>query len=147
MSTPALFEPIQVGDVQLKHRVVLAPSSRFRATADGMPHPNMVEWYAQRASVPGTLLIAESTFIARKAGGFKHVPGIWSPEQIAAWKEITDAIHAKGHLFFFSFWRWGGPHMLSTWPLTTRLFPRRRRRSTPRSTEALHRGQMISRAQ
>ncbi|KAF7374824.1 NADH:flavin oxidoreductase/NADH oxidase [Mycena sanguinolenta] len=108
MSTwPALFQPIKVGDVQLKHRVVLAPSTRFRATVDGTPNPNMIEYYAQRASTPGTLLIAEATFIARKAGGFIHVPGIWSPEQITAWKKITDAVHAKGSFIFLQLWALG----------------------------------------
>ncbi|KAJ6513171.1 NADH:flavin oxidoreductase/NADH oxidase [Mycena sanguinolenta] len=108
MSTrPALFQPIKVGDVQLKHRVVLAPSTRFRATVDGTPNPNMVEYYAQRASTPGTLLIAEPAFIARKAGGFIHVPGIWSAEQIAAWKKVTDAVHAKGSFVFLQLWALG----------------------------------------
>ncbi|KAF8206316.1 hypothetical protein K438DRAFT_1963385 [Mycena galopus ATCC 62051] len=104
---PALFQPIQVGDIQLKHRVVLAPSTRFRANLDGVPNPSMLEYYAQRASAPGTLLIAEPAFIARKAGGFIHVPGIWSPEQIAAWKEITDAVHAKGSFIFLQLWALG----------------------------------------
>jgi 2,4-dienoyl-CoA reductase-like NADH-dependent reductase (Old Yellow Enzyme family) len=90
MSTtrPALFQPIKVGDIELKHRVVLAPSTRFRATEDGTPTPQMIEYYAQRAHAPGTLLIAEPAFIAQKAGGFIHVPGIYSPEQIAAWKQV-----------------------------------------------------------
>ncbi|KAJ7686710.1 hypothetical protein B0H17DRAFT_1071630 [Mycena rosella] len=97
---PVLFQPIQVGDIQLKHRIVHAPTTRFRADADGIPSPLMVEYYAQRSSVPGTLLIAEATSIARKAGGFRNVPGIWSPEQIAGWKRVTDAVHAKGSFIY-----------------------------------------------
>ncbi|KAJ7903444.1 NADH:flavin oxidoreductase/NADH oxidase [Mycena olivaceomarginata] len=94
MSTtrPALFQPIKVGDIELKHRVVLAPSTQY---------------YAQRAHAPGTLLIAEPAFIAQKAGGFIHVPGIYSPEQIAAWKRITDAVHAKGSFIFLQLWALG----------------------------------------
>ncbi|KAJ7678896.1 NADH:flavin oxidoreductase/NADH oxidase [Mycena polygramma] len=104
---PALFQPIQVGDVHLKHRVVLAPSTRFRSTFDGIPSPIMAEYYAQRGSAAGTLLIAEATFIARKAGGFRNVPGIWSPEQISAWKAITDAVHAKGSFVYLQLWALG----------------------------------------
>ncbi|KAJ7903446.1 NADH:flavin oxidoreductase/NADH oxidase [Mycena olivaceomarginata] len=109
MSTtrPALFQPIKVGDIELKHRVVLAPSTRFRATEDGTPTPQMIEYYAQRAHAPGTLLIAEPAFIAQKAGGFIHVPGIYSAEQIAAWKQITDAVHAKGSFIFLQLWALG----------------------------------------
>ncbi|KAJ6531879.1 NADH:flavin oxidoreductase/NADH oxidase [Mycena capillaripes] len=106
-SRPALFQPIQVGDVQLRHRVVLAPSTRFRSTDDGIPSPIMVDYYAQRGSTPGTLLIAEPAFIARKAGGFRNVPGIWSPEQIAAWKKITNAVHAKGSFIYLQLWALG----------------------------------------
>ncbi|KAJ7512704.1 FMN-linked oxidoreductase [Mycena galericulata] len=106
-SKPTLFQPIQVGDVQLQHRVVLAPSTRFRANADGIPNPLMAEYYAQRGGVPGTLLIAEASPIARKAGGFKRLPGIWSPEQIAGWKQVTDAVHAKGSFIFLQLWALG----------------------------------------
>ncbi|KAF7359808.1 NADH:flavin oxidoreductase/NADH oxidase [Mycena venus] len=66
-SKPALFCSIQVGDIQLKHRVVLAPSTNFRSTDDGVPTFIMAEYYSRRGSVSGTLLIAEATVIARKA--------------------------------------------------------------------------------
>ncbi|KAJ7753311.1 FMN-linked oxidoreductase [Mycena maculata] len=104
---PALFQPIQIGDVQLRHRVVLAPSTRFRSSEAGVPSPIMAEYYAQRASVPGTLLIAEPAFIAQKAGGYKHLPGIWDEEHIRAWKQITDAVHAKGSFVFLQIWALG----------------------------------------
>ncbi|KAJ7078064.1 NADH:flavin oxidoreductase/NADH oxidase [Mycena epipterygia] len=106
-SKPVLFQSIQVGDVQLKHRVVLAPTTRFRSGVDHVPSPIMAEWYTQRGSAPGTLLIAEATFIARKAGGFRNVPGIWSPEQIAAWKKITDGVHSNGSFIFLQLWALG----------------------------------------
>ena len=87
-ATPALFQPAQVGNMLLQHRVVMAPLTRFRATADHVPPPIVAEYYAQRASIPGTFLVSEATLIKHEAGGYAHVPGIWSDEQIAAWKEV-----------------------------------------------------------
>ncbi|THU82254.1 NADH:flavin oxidoreductase/NADH oxidase [Dendrothele bispora CBS 962.96] len=106
---PSLFSPIQVGPCPLKHRVVLAPLTRIRGTLDtNVPqNPMMKEYYAQRGSVPGTLLITEATFIAAKAGLYRGVPGIYSDEQIAAWKEITDAVHANGSYIFLQLWALG----------------------------------------
>ena len=83
-----LFQPISVGNVELQHRVVMAPLTRFRADARHVPTDLAVKYYAQRASVPGTLIISEATFIAAKAGGYDQVPGIWSEEQISAWKKV-----------------------------------------------------------
>ena len=85
---PKLFQPISVGNVELQHRVVMAPLTRFRADARHVPTDLAVKYYAQRASVPGTLIISEATFIAAKAGGYDQVPGIWSEEQISAWKKV-----------------------------------------------------------
>jgi NADPH2 dehydrogenase len=89
MSTSKLFHPVKVGHFDLKHHIVLAPLTRQRANpATAVPQPNAKVYYAQRASAPGTLLITEGTFIAAKAGGLEGVPGIWSDEQISAWKEV-----------------------------------------------------------
>ncbi|KAJ7183003.1 hypothetical protein C8R43DRAFT_1101213 [Mycena crocata] len=107
MATSKLFQPIQLGDILLKHRVVMAPLTRFRADKNHVPLPHVKEYYAQRASVPGTLLITEATFIAPRAGGYDNVPGIWSEEQIVAWKEITDAVHAKGSFIYLQLWALG----------------------------------------
>lgn len=86
---PRLFEPVEIGTVALQHRVVLAPLTRFKASAENIPYlPLVAEYYAQRASRPGTLLITEATLIAARAGGVANVPGIWSPAQIGAWKEV-----------------------------------------------------------
>lgn len=85
---PALFQPVRVGNITLEHRVVLAPLTRFRADDAHVPTDIMVDYYAQRASVPGTLLITEATFCAARGGGADHVPGIWSDEQIAGWKKV-----------------------------------------------------------
>ncbi|KAJ6587563.1 hypothetical protein DFH09DRAFT_1027543 [Mycena vulgaris] len=108
-SIPKLFQPIKIGRLDLKHRVVLAPLTRYRSSDPGhVPLlPMMKEYYTQRATTPGTLLITEATFIAARAGGQAHVPGIWSEEQIAAWKEITDSVHAAGSYFFLQMWALG----------------------------------------
>jgi NADPH2 dehydrogenase len=91
LSLSSLFTPITVGASQLKHRIVLAPCTRVRATpGTHVPIvPVVKKYYEQRASVPGTLLISEANLIAEKAGGMDNVPGIWSSEQISAWKEVS----------------------------------------------------------
>lgn len=86
MSQPKLFTPVKVGDVTLQHRVVMAPLTRDRADKNHVPTPMMAEYYAQRGSTPGTLLISEATFIAPQAGGYPHVPGIWNDAQVAGWQ-------------------------------------------------------------
>ncbi|KNG88358.1 putative NADH-dependent flavin oxidoreductase [Aspergillus nomiae NRRL 13137] len=102
-----LFTPLQVGFCQLEHRVIMAPLTRFRADDDNVPLPIAKEYYSQRASVPGTLIIAEATYISPGAGGYPNVPGIWSAEQITRWKEITDAVHAQGSYIFLQLWALG----------------------------------------
>ncbi|KDQ53947.1 hypothetical protein JAAARDRAFT_197051 [Jaapia argillacea MUCL 33604] len=91
-----LFQPIEVGGKRLSHRVVLAPLSRRRANVAHVHGDLAVEYYSQRGSTPGTLLISESTEVAAKASGSANVPGIWSEEQVKAWRRVTDAVHAKG---------------------------------------------------
>ncbi|EJD07822.1 NADH:flavin oxidoreductase/NADH oxidase [Fomitiporia mediterranea MF3/22] len=102
-----LFQPIRVGNMSLTHRVVLAPLTRYRATEAHVPTDIMAEYYAQRASVPGTLLITEATFIAAKAGGYEQVPGIWSDEQVEGWKKVVDAVHAQGSYIYLQMWAIG----------------------------------------
>ncbi|KAI0032174.1 hypothetical protein K488DRAFT_78632 [Vararia minispora EC-137] len=96
MASSKLFEPIAVGRCLLRHRIVMAPMTRNRASDEHVPTDMMIEYYRQRASTPGTLIITEGTIVSPKAGGFPRVPGIWSQEQIKAWKKITDVVHAKG---------------------------------------------------
>lgn len=88
-SVPALFQPIQIGDIKLGHRVVLAPLTRFRADTEHVHTDLAVEYYTQRASVPGTLLITEATYISPESGGIPNVPGVWNEAQIAAWKKAS----------------------------------------------------------
>lgn len=101
-----LFKPIKVGHSELQNRVVMAPLTRFRSP-NHIPNEMNIEYYAQRASTPGTLLISEGTFITAKAGGFEDAPGIYSPEQLAAWKKIFDAVHEKGSKIFVQLWALG----------------------------------------
>jgi NADPH2 dehydrogenase len=80
--------PKQVGKMLLKHRIVFAPTTRYRSNNDHVPLPHVAEYYSQRTSVPGSFAITEATFIAGKAGGYPNIPGIWSKEQIDAWKKV-----------------------------------------------------------
>lgn len=86
--TPALLKPIKVGKIALQHRVVLAPMTRFRAYASHVPGPQQASYYSQRASTAGSLLITEGTFISHDAGGYAHVPGIYTDAQIQGWKKV-----------------------------------------------------------
>ena len=83
-----LFQPVRVGRLNLAHRIVLAPLTRYRADEAHVPADIVVEYYSQRASTPGTLLITEATFIAAKAGGYDNIPGIWSDAQVEGWKKV-----------------------------------------------------------
>lgn len=102
-----LFEPLQVGNNTLSNRLVLAPLTRFRADDNHVPLDMVQEYYAQRACVPGTLLITEATIIAPPAGGYPSVPAIFSDEQIAGWKNVVDAVHAKGGYLWLQLWALG----------------------------------------
>ncbi|MCJ1382684.1 hypothetical protein MMC17_005797 [Xylographa soralifera] len=97
---PSLSDPLRTGNCQLKHRLVMAPLTRYRADDSHVPLPMATEYYAQRASVPGTLLITEATFISPYTSGYNNIPGINSAAQIAQWKEITaapDLLAAEGY--------------------------------------------------
>lgn len=95
-----LFEPLQVGHVRLAHRVVMAPLTRFRADDFHVQLPIAIEYYSQRASIPGTLIIAEASLISASNGGFPHAPGIWNDAQIEGWRKVVDAVHAQGSYIF-----------------------------------------------
>jgi len=86
---PALFQPKQVGDIRLHHRVVMSPLTRYRANIRHEHGDLGLEYYAQRASIPGTLIISEATLISAEAGGNDYTPGIWSDQQIVQWKRVS----------------------------------------------------------
>lgn len=103
-----LFKPLRLGRSQLSNRIALAPLTRFRADDNGVPMQDLVpEYYTQRASVPGTLLITEATFIAPQAAGYASTPGIWSQAQIEGWKAVTKAVHDKKSFIYLQLWALG----------------------------------------
>ena len=107
MKFPALFQPLQVGPYKLAHRVAMAPLTRMRAERESFaPRPLNAEYYAQRAT-PGGLIIAEASPVAATGFGNPGVPGIYSETQIAGWREVVDAVHAKGGIIFLQLWHVG----------------------------------------
>lgn len=103
-SSSTLFSPIQLGDLQLDNRVFMAPLTRSRAV-DHLPNELMAEYYAQRAGAG--LIVAEATMVAPDTVAFFDCPGIYSQAQIAAWKTVTDAVHAKGGKIVLQLWHGG----------------------------------------
>ena len=102
MNYPSLFSPLKVGPYQLQHRLALAPLTRMRAAKPSLaPRSLNAEYYAQRAT-PGGLLIAEASPVTETGFGSPGVPGIYTERQIAGWREVVDAVHARGGSFFCS---------------------------------------------
>src|SRR5882672_1719272 len=93
-----LFSPITLGDYSLRNRVVMAPMTRSRADGQGVPSPLAVDYYASRADAG--LIITEGTGPSPAGMGYARTPGIYSPAQIAAWRKVTDAVHARGGRIF-----------------------------------------------
>ena len=94
MPTNALFTPLRLGAIALPNRIVMAPLTRMRAGAENVPTALNAAYYAQRASAG--LIISEGTAISPQAQGYPNAPGIYTPEQIAGWRVVTDAVHARG---------------------------------------------------
>lgn len=90
-----VFQPITVGKHQLTHRVVHAPSTRLRATNDHVPSQLTVQYYDEHSKTPGSLLVAEATYVAPLATGTSNAPGIWNDAQTKAWKAVVDKVHAN----------------------------------------------------
>jgi N-ethylmaleimide reductase len=107
MNFPLLFSPLQVGPYKLSHRIVMAPLTRMRAEKPSLaPRPLNAEYYAQRAT-PGGLIIAEASPVMATGFGSPGVPGIYSEQQIAGWREVVDAVHARGGVIFLQLWHVG----------------------------------------
>ena len=100
-----LFKPLQLGDLNLPNRVVMAPLTRCRAGAGRVPTPLMAEYYVQRASAG--LILTEATAVTPMGVGYPDTPGIWSDEQVAGWKKVTSAVHAAGGRIFLQLWHVG----------------------------------------
>jgi N-ethylmaleimide reductase len=107
MRFPSLFSPLQIGPYHLKHRLVMAPLTRMRAEKPSLaPRPLNAEYYRQRAT-PGGLIIAEASPVMATGHGSPGTPGIYSEQQIKGWREVVDAVHAKGGLIFLQLWHVG----------------------------------------
>ena len=101
----SLFDPIQLGVIRAPNRILMAPLTRGRNTRAFVPTPLMVEYYAQRAAAG--LIISEATGISRQGMGWPYGPGIWNTEQVAAWRTVTDAVHAAGGRIVSQLWHMG----------------------------------------
>ncbi len=89
-----LFNPLRLGALQLPHRILMAPLTRMRAGAGGVPTALNAEYHAQRAST--ALLFTEDTTVSRQAQGYPSVPGVFTTAQVAGWRAATDGVHARG---------------------------------------------------
>lgn len=104
----SLFDPTTVGALRLSNRIVMAPLTRNRAPGS-LANARMAAYYRQRAN-PATgagLIVTEATAISHQGQGYADVPGIWSPEQVAAWQQVTDAVHAEGGQIVIQLWHVG----------------------------------------
>ena len=102
-----LQQPVQAGDLALAHRVVLAPLTRMRATADAaLATPLHATYYAQRAS-RGGLLVSEAINVTRDSCAYPRTPGLWSAAQARAWRDVTRAVHARGGRIVAQLWHTG----------------------------------------
>jgi len=102
---PHLLSPLNIKDLSLKNRIVMAPLTRSRAGSERIPNALMAEYYSQRAGAG--LIITEGTTISPQANGWRHTPGIYTEAQIEAWKQVVDAVHAKGTPIFLQLWHTG----------------------------------------
>ena len=100
-----LINPLQVGELNLPNRVVMAPLTRCRASAGRVPNTLMAEYYVQRASAG--LILSEATAVSPQGVGYPDTPGIWSDEQVEGWKHVTKAVHAAGGRIFMQLWHVG----------------------------------------
>lgn len=105
MSERSLFEPYALGGLTLTNRIVMAPLTRNRAGAGLVPSELAATYYAQRASAG--LIITEATQVSAQAQGYQDTPGLYTSEQIAGWRKVTDAVHAKGGRIFVQLWHVG----------------------------------------
>ncbi len=120
----SLLDPVQLGAIPAPNRILMAPLTRARATRDHVPTPIMADYYRQRASAG--LIISEGVGVSQQGLGWPYAPGIWSAEQVDAWKPITQAVHDAGGRIFAQLWHMGrlvhssvtGEQPVSSSPLT-----------------------------
>lgn len=102
---PSLFDRLTLGDLELPNRIIMSPLTRSRAGTNRIPNDMMVEYYTQRAGAG--LIISEATAVTPMGVGYADTPGIWSDEQVAGWKKITQAVHDAGGRIFLQLWHVG----------------------------------------
>ncbi len=101
-----LFDPIKIGALTLPNRIIMSPLTRSRAVGEGrVPNALMTQYYVQRATAG--LIISEATAVTPQGVGYADTPGIWSDEQVAGWKQVTDAVHAAGGRIVLQLWHVG----------------------------------------
>ncbi|KAL0754625.1 hypothetical protein Bca101_092293 [Brassica carinata] len=103
--TIPLLTPFSMRNFNLSHRIVMAPMARMRSYGS-IPQPHAALYYSERAT-PGGLLISEATGVSETAMAYHDMPGIWTKNQIEAWKPIVDAVHSNGAVFFCQLWHAG----------------------------------------
>ncbi|ATB43544.1 alkene reductase [Cystobacter fuscus] len=102
---PTLFDPIRLGAIEAPNRILMAPLTRARGTREHVPTPIMADYYAQRASAG--LIISEAIGISQQGLGWPYATGLWSDEQVAGWRKVTDAVHAAGGRIVAQLWHMG----------------------------------------
>ncbi len=102
---PSLFDPIQLGAITAPNRILMAPMTRARGTRAHVPTPIMVDYYRERADAG--LIISEAVGITQEGLGWPYATGLWSPEQIAGWRKVTDAVHEAGGRIIVQLWHMG----------------------------------------
>ena len=101
-----LFTPLDLGGLTLPHRIVMAPLTRARSIQPGdVPGDMNARYYAQRASA--ALIVTEASQISPQGKGYSFTPGIHSDEQVAGWRLVTEAVHARGGRIFLQLWHVG----------------------------------------
>ena len=105
MSASKLFDPYKLGAVTLTNRAVMAPLTRNRAVAGFVPNPLAIEYYGQRASAG--LLITEASQVSQQGQGYQDTPGIYTKEQVAGWRKVTDRVHERGGHIYIQLWHVG----------------------------------------
>jgi len=100
-----LFEPLSLGSLQLRNRLVMAPLTRCRSAEGRVPTPLMAEYYSQRSNAG--LILSEATSVSARGVGYPNTPGIWSDAQVEGWKTVTEAVHAAGGLMMLQLWHVG----------------------------------------
>lgn len=102
---PSLFDPLKLGAIALNNRIVMAPLTRMRAVDQRSANEVIKKYYVQRASAG--LILTEATSVSAQGVGYPNTPGIWSEQQVSAWREVTDAVHAAGGKIVVQLWHVG----------------------------------------